>query len=565
MTAPATQFVDAEQDELRQVFLAELDAALATMEAALVELETQPGDAGLVETLFRAAHTVKGGAAMVGFAGMAEFAHALEDALVRLRDGTASAAPGTVTLLLHAVDALRAIGARASAGAGAVSADEHALLERLAAATVAAPAPTTAAAPSDSASPAPRADAVALPTRAQTVRVGLDRLDALLDRTGEVAVARARLLQVVAADAARGADALAAADELDRLLAGLQDEVMRLRLVPLGPTLRQHGRTVRDAATECDKLVRLEVAGGDVEVDAAIAEQLREPLLHLVRNAVDHGLELPAARQLAGKDPCGTVSIRAYRNAAHIVVEVADDGAGIDVARVTARARERGLLDPTATPNEAEAHELIFRPGFSTAGVVTSVSGRGVGMDVVRRSVSAVRGTVHVASAPGRGTTFTLRIPLTLAIVDGFVVGVGDESFVVPLDAVVECATLPAAALRDDGTGVLHLAGHPPIPLLHLRTMLPTSAPRAARESVVVVRHADTLLGLVADVLHGASSVVIKPLGAAFERLPGVAGSTILGSGRVALILDVSTLLDAARVERRAPSPAGASAPGASF
>jgi two-component system chemotaxis sensor kinase CheA len=325
----------------------------------------------------------------------------------------------------------------------------------------------------------------------------------------------------------------------------LQELVMKVRMVPLGRTFQPFARSVRDLAQATGKQVRLELAGEDVEVDTTLAELVRDPLTHLVRNALDHGLETPEARQAQGKSPTGTLALRAFHEAGSVVVQVSDDGAGLDRARVAARARAHGLLGPDEALEEAALLRLIFEPGFSTAERVTELSGRGVGLDVVRRNVEVLRGSLSVESTPGQGTTFTLRLPLTLSIIEGFSVGVGAETYVLPLEHVLECVELPADERPASRTGVLNLRGGP-LPFLRLREHFGLGGERPPRESVVVLRHGAGRAGLAVDLLLGQGQTVIKPLGQLCQGLPGLSGSTLLGDGRVALILDVPALLEQA-------------------
>jgi two-component system chemotaxis sensor kinase CheA len=290
--------------------------------------------------------------------------------------------------------------------------------------------------------------------------------------------------------------------------------------------------------------------GEDAEVDTSVAQHLRDPLTHMLRNAVDHGIETPDVRRRKGKDPVGTVTLSARHEGGGIVVRMTDDGAGLDRARILARARSRGMVRDGETPADADLLRLVLEPGFSTAEAVTDLSGRGVGLDVVRRSVEALRGSVSLESRPGEGTTLTLRLPLTLALIEGFSVGVADETYVVPLESVVECLELPADRHEADAAGVLSLRGEP-LPFLRLREFLAVPGAAPTRESVVVIRHDSGRAGVVVDALHGGGQAVIKPLGRVLRDVPGVSGSTILGNGRVGLILDVPVLLRQA-VERSA-------------
>jgi two-component system chemotaxis sensor kinase CheA len=367
----------------------------------------------------------------------------------------------------------------------------------------------------------------------------MDKLDAMLTMSGEIAVAQQRLQQQLHSNAPRE-EALFSAEELDRVLSELQERVMQLRLVELEPVFRPHVRTVRDIAASQGKVVRLVLEGEDVEVDASIVHQLRDPLLHMIRNAVDHGVESPPERLAAGKPECATILLRAAHERGAVVITVQDDGAGLRRDRILATARSRGLLADGYAPTEAELHALILQPGFSTAAEVTPLSGRGVGMDVVRQNVEGLRGSLSLHSEEGCGTTVTLRLPLTIAIIGGFLVGVGDERYVIPGDAIRECLAFTPEVTRD-GMGVVNVRGHA-LPYARLGTFFGISAPSVARENLVVVQHDGSQFGLVVDRLFGERQAVLKPLNRLFDRVPGVSGSTILGDGRVSLILDMGHL-----------------------
>lgn len=325
---------------------------------------------------------------------------------------------------------------------------------------------------------------------------------------------------------------------------------MSLRMVPVGPSLRRHRRTVRDMAAALGKRAHLVVQGEDAELDMSVVEHLRDPLTHMIRNALDHGIETPQEREAAGKDPVGRVTLRTASDAGSIVLEVSDDGRGLDRERILARARSLGLVEAQHEPAESRLDALIFADGFSTAEEVTDFSGRGVGMDVVRRNIEALRGTVQVTSRPGAGTTFSLRLPLTLAVIDGFVVEVAGEAYIFPLESVVETVGLPAEVDLDhrrhgdrNGSGMLSLRGRS-VGCVRLRRLLGVGGSPEGRESVIVARRQGERLGLVVDGLIGEQQTLIKPVPKLFRGLPGIAGSAILGNGRVAFILDVAELLD---------------------
>jgi len=356
-------------------------------------------------------------------------------------------------------------------------------------------------------------------------------------------------MQVLAGSRAGGSEAeLAAAEDLSRLLTTLHERVTEMRLVPIGPLFRQHVRTVRDLSATQSKLLRLVLEGEDVEVDATIVEQLRDPLTHLVRNAVDHGIEFPAARRDAGKDPCGTIVLHARHERGAVVVDIVDDGQGMSRDRILAKARERGLVTDADVLTDQQVFALSMAPGLSTAARITEISGRGVGMDVVRRNIESMRGSIEIISTEGKGTTVRLRLPLTVAIIDGFVVGVRGERYVIPVGAVVECITASDID-RDRAAGVIAVRGQslPYIRLRHLLSADCIQAPQAGgREAIVIVQAGEQQAGLVVDALLGETQAVIKPLAGLFNAVPGVSGTTIMNDGRVSLILDVAPLLELA-------------------
>ena len=507
MTAPEIPGLDLAL--VLQTFFAESRERLQDFEEAALALEARPGDAEALAEIFRAVHTIKGNAASLGFADLAAFCHELESALDTLRQARRAVTGEEIDTLLQAVDELRQRLDRAERGAADGDGKDGPARQRA----------------------------------GRTLRVDLRKLDRLLHLTGEIAVIHGRLTG--AAERGGGLDRqelLEVHGALDPLLGQLQERVTELRMVPVGPLFRQQGRAVHDLAAAQGKRVRLSLEGEEVEVDAAVIEQLGAPLTHLIRNAVDHGIERPEERRRAGKDPCGEIALRAFHAAGQVVVEVRDDGAGLDRARVEARARELGHGD-TAELADADLFQLLFEPGFSTAAAVTGVSGRGVGLDVVRRHAEALRGTVGLDGLPGRGAVFTLRIPLTLAIIEGLTVEAGGETFVLPLDRVVECVDLDAAeAERVRPSGLFHLRGTP-LPYLRLRELFALGGAAPRRENLVVVEGEGGLAGVAVDGLRGKSQTVIQPLGRLFRGIPGISGSAVLGNGRVALILDVSALL----------------------
>ncbi|MDC0713638.1 chemotaxis protein CheA [Stigmatella sp. ncwal1] len=532
-----------ELEKVHAVFLAEAEEQLATLEQELLALERAFGPEPL-QAVFRTIHTFKGSAASVGFNEAVELAHTLEDLLTLLETQAIMLYDGLGSLLLQAVDGLRErVGLTRSSdpSLGLPAAEVQGLLASLVRA--ARPAGFTGRAPpQERAKPAPETAA----PREHTLRVGLHRLDRMLDLTGEIAIARGRLATMLAqAHRYTPQQLLEAHGEGDRLYLDLQELVMKVRMVPIGRTFQPFGRTVRDLSLHLGKQIRWEVSGEDVEVDTTVAELIRDPLTHLVRNAVDHGLETPEVRQARGKDPTGTLAFRAFHEAGTIVIQVADDGAGLDRECIAARARTLGLIGPEESPDDGTLLRLILEPGFSTAERVTELSGRGVGMDVVKRNVDMLRGTVSVESTPGQGTTFSLRLPLTLSIIEGFSVAVGPQTYVIPLENVLECVELPVEECHPGRTGFVNLRGAA-LPYVRLREHFGLGGSAPSRENLVVIGHGRGVAGLAVDTLLGQGQTVIKPLGKFCQGLPGLAGSTLLGDGRVALILDVPALLQQA-------------------
>jgi two-component system chemotaxis sensor kinase CheA len=534
--------MEIDRSALIEVFLAESEEQLAMIEQMLLQLERQPGDLESQAVVFRAVHTLKGNALSLGFAALGRLAHAAEDLLEGLRRKKLAVAPDVVTLLLRARDGMREALEDAAAGHGEVRPAHDALLAELERRLAGDLTPTSAPA-----APQPHAGEVARPAVAAGLRVDVAKLDSLLALTGELAVARLRLDALLEALGPEGREALEAHRDAERLHGALQELVFQTRLVPLGPLLRQQQRAVRDLAAELGKQVELVIEGEDVEVDTSIVEPLRDALTHMVRNAVGHGIELPARRRELGKPAMGEVRLAARRDGSNVVVEVADDGGGLDPARIAARAVEMGLpLDPRAL-GERELLELVFLPGFSTADAVTGTSGRGVGMDVVRQNVERLRGSVRLDSRKGSGTAVALRLPLTIAMIEALRVGVAGETYVVALDDVVECLDMPAIKAAAGGSGGLLELRERPLPFLRLRSALAATSEAPRRENVVVVRDDQGEAGLAVDEVLGSGPAVVRPLGRLLRGVPGIAGSVILGGGEVALLLDVPALLRRAR------------------
>ncbi|HEY0142476.1 MAG TPA: chemotaxis protein CheA [Thermoanaerobaculia bacterium] len=525
-------------EELMRTFTAEVEENLATMEEALLALERRPDDEETINTVFRMAHSVKGSAACVGYDLLASFAHEAEELLDKVRDGRIRAGANVVSALLLGVDALREIVASGTSR-NALTEEEEVVLDAI---RLLAKNDTGAAEAIEGARRAARRMRKQHHT-ARTVRIETDRIDRMVDLSGELAISRGRLRQLLEALPVEiGQPLLEAYSESDRHFMDLQELVMKTRMVPVGSLFGAYHRSVRDLARERGKIALLSVSGEDVEIDHGVADKLRDPIAHMIRNSVDHGIETPEERMAAGKPPSGRITVSASHESGMIVIRVSDDGSGVDREAVLARARAAGLIGETQMLSDAETLGLLFRPGFSTAEAIDDVSGRGVGMDVVKRNIEALHGSITIESMERVGTTVTTRLPLTLAIIEGFGVRVGEEDYVVPLPLVTECMQLPADSDRQSDRGVLDLRGEP-VPFVRLGRILGSEAPPSVRENVVIIECGGTRAGIAVDHLTGQSQIVVKPMSELFRALPGISGSAILGNGNVALILDVPQLI----------------------
>ncbi len=674
--------------QFHQTFFDESFEGLDAMEAGLLGLDG--ADADLVNTIFRAAHSIKGGAGTFGFPEVAAFTHVAEELLDDLRSGKREATPQLADVLLRAVDALRGMLTRARHGEPARDAESDAVLDDLRSQLTGAPSapqpsagtevalappaatgwdvvfrphpqllrtgndplrllrelealgpltvepeierlpalqaldpescvlgwrlrldapvsraavtavfewieddcelavepimscsnepetaaaspvqqialvpPRAAMAPAAAAASGPLAPAA--PTRARVVagrgdaeagsiRVGTDKIDQLINTVGELVITQSMLSQLGERFEPALLEALRAGlVQLERNTRELQESVMRIRMLPIGTVFHRFPRLVHDLGGKLGKQVRLDLHGADTELDKTVLEKIGDPLVHLVRNAIDHGLESPERRRAAGKPEVGTLRLNAFHRGGSIVIEIADDGAGLDRDAIVRKAVERGLIADGSSLDDAAVAELIFQPGFSTAAVTTDVSGRGVGMDVVRRNVIALNGHVGVRSRPGEGTTFTITLPLTLAIIDGLTALVGGESYIVPLVAIVESLQLkPGQVNRVGSGGEVFRFRDSWLPIVRLHALFGCAdAITEPIEGIVVVAEGDgRRVGLLVDALAGQQQAVIKSLDAHYRRIEGVSGATILGDGSVALIVDVPGL--ARLAQRRA-------------
>jgi two-component system chemotaxis sensor kinase CheA len=534
---------DFDREAILASFLVESEEGLDLMEQVLVQMEASPSDPELLHSIFRVAHSIKGNATSLELAHLAAFAHVIEDLLDVFREQQVLPSPDLISLLLRAVDELRAMLLAAKAGSSELTAQQQKLRKEIAieVGKRSKRVVTTGTIPEEFGS-VTKVDS--LPgANHRTLRADVDKLDRMLDLTGEIVIAQGRLRRMIEKlGTPQGRAILEMHREAERMYMDLQSEVMSIRMVPVGPLFRQFVRSVRDLARSHGKMARLEVVGGDVEVDTTVLEQLKDPLLHLVRNAVDHGLEKPALRESQGKQGCGIIRLTAAHSGGNIVVTLQDDGAGLDRARILDKARRLGLVSDKDEIRDQDLYQLVFQAGFSTAESVSDLSGRGVGLDVVRRNIDTLRGTVEITSAPGKGTTITLRLPLTLAIIEGFSVKVGSETFIVPLEHVTECTELPAVDRSPEASGILSLRGTA-LPYVRLRKIFHIAGHTPKKENIVIVKINEFHAGIAVDELLGGMQTVVKPLGRALKGISGIAGSTVLGDGRVGLILDVPSLM----------------------
>ncbi len=672
MSIDMAQFVDA--------FLEESFEGLERMETELLALDG--GDPETLNTIFRCAHSIKGGAGTFGFGAISEFTHGVETLLDRMRNGEQEAAPETVNLLLRAVDILRAQlhaardggeadaaevaevrtlieahlddaapaagvpGASANGGSGGGTASNNSgggngprgwriqfrphadlmrtgndplrmfeVLEELGRLTVHCetdrlpdsaeafdpegcylawtlelegdatrdqieevfewvedecdlvidPLEAAPAAPDESSAPEPGADA-ATPTRPEpaakssggsargaessSMRVNTGKIDALIDMVGELVITQSMLTDIseqleedpsqMEAQIERLRTGLA---ELERNTRELQESVMGIRMVPIAQVFNRFPRLVHDISGQLGKQIELTLKGEYTEIDKTVMEHLGDPLVHLVRNAVDHGIEMPDERAASGKPETGQVSLEAYHRGGNVVIEIRDDGKGMDADRILAKARDAGIVGPNQQLDRHEILQLIFEPGLSTADQVSDLSGRGVGMDVVKKNIRGLGGNVELESEPGKGSRLTIRLPLTLSIMDGQLLKIGDETFVIPLIAIVESLqTQPESVKQAFGKLPLYRLRDEYIPIVDLAALFGRAepSPLPERALLVVAEADDQRVALRVDDLLGQQQVVIKTLETNFRKVPGTAGATILGDGQVALILDVA-------------------------
>lgn len=642
--------------QFHQTFFEESVEGLDVMEAGLLGLDTGAVDSDTVHAIFRAAHSIKGGAGTFGFTAIASFTHAMETLLDEVREGRRGVTQELVDVLLQSVDCLRAMLAAAQGGEDFEQGQATELQQRMEAMLDQAPAGeapneadkvavaqsgrwqiafrphdhmlrtgndpllmfrelealgklevtadiealpafteldpeachlawrlelTTeaplekireifewveddcdlqieplvdAAAPAAAAGDTPDAPAQAkqrAPAENSSIRVSIDKVDALINMVGELVITQSMIGSVDGSLEEFDANRLEKLREgltlLERNTRELQESVMRIRMVPISFAFSRFPRMVRDISQQFNKKIEFKTSGEQTELDKTVMEKIGDPLVHLVRNALDHGIELPEARLAKGKPEAGTLHLNAYHQGGNIVIEISDDGAGLDRERILAKARARGLIEDDASLSDEQIHELIFQPGFSTAESVSDLSGRGVGMDVVRRNIRALGGSVEVRAVQDQGTTFTIKLPLTLAILDGQLVRVGSEIYIIPLVSIVESLQVrPEHINAIAGKADLYRVRDEYIPIIALHALfgVPTDNTRIEDGLLVVIEGDGQKVGLFVEELLAQQQVVIKSLKTNFRPVEGISGATILGNGDVGLILDVAGLVN---------------------
>jgi len=589
MSAQHPMFTD-EMKEIVESFVVETKEIFENLGNQILEIEKRPEDKELINSIFRAVHTVKGTSGFLSFEQMSLLAHRFEDVLNKLRRQELKYDPSMLEVMLEAFDLMKVLMKQVmdnnieeidlssiisklsalSSGAKPESATpkephaEHS--EQIESSQSVVPdvaqqedsvakksSPTET--PAHQASQAQKLDKVV----DSTIRVDVGRLDHLMNLVGELVLGRNRLSQIVTtAEDNHGSEDFTRQlnetnSQIDFITTELQTAVMKTRMVQIGRVFNRFPRLVHDIAREFSKEIDLVIEGEETELDKSIIEEISDPLVHLIRNAADHGVESPDVRESLGKPRRGTIHLSAGHEGNHIVIEIQDDGAGIDPEKIKRKALEKGIItqEDAAEMKPEDTYAIIFIPGFSTAQKVSSVSGRGVGMDVVKTNITKLNGIISVESTVGKGTKFTLKLPLTLAIIQGLLVGVGSETFAIPLSSVLEVVhTEKKIVATVHGRSVIRLR-EIVLPLVEISEILevPGRDESAQRFHTVVVGIGTHKFGIVVDKLIGQKEIVIKPLGAYLKNIPGIAGSTILGDGRVIMILDAAELLRLAQKE----------------
>lgn len=546
----------ARDPELVRDFVVESREHLAAVEESLLALEQDPANSEPLHSAFRGFHTIKGLAGFLEFTAVQEVAHEVETLLDLARNQEISVTPDLIDLILKAADYLKAAIGQVDASLdgsplGSFADNRNLVWMLRMAATNAGEDSAAGAGPSNAGArqlsgASPGADgspAGSLDGRA--IKVDTEKLDHLVDMVGEMVIAQSLLRHDPDLALNRNPRLQRTLSLLTGITSEVQKTAMGLRVVTIGTLFRRMGRLVRDLSRKTGKQVELVTAGEDTELDRQIVEELADPVMHMIRNSIDHGLETPEERIAAGKSPTGRILLSASHQSGQIVIQIADDGRGLNREKILQRGLERGLVAPGASLADADLYNLIFEPGFSTAERVTEVSGRGVGMDVVKKNITRMRGKVEVASQPGLGTTFTLKLPLTLAIIDGLVVSVGSQRYIIPIYSVVEMLRPSREAVSsapEHGEMVLVRDSLLPVIRLHERFGVEARAHHPSDGLLVVAEQEGKRFSVLVDEFVGKQEVVIKSLGPMFRHVRGISGGAILGDGRVGLILDLETI-----------------------
>lgn len=544
----------AQDPELVGDFVVESREHLDSIEGRLLVLEQNPGEMETIHAVFRSFHTIKGLAGFLEFTPIRDVAHEVETLLDLARDSKLVITPAVVDVVLESADylkqAINMVEAGLSGGDVCLVPADKGLLRRITKCfappeAVVEASTSTEAAPSAEVAPEPAIAARAAAHKApdsSSVRVETAKLDYLMDMVGEMVIAQSLIRHNPSLAQVQDPRLAGDLSQLARITSDVQRTAMDMRMIPIGQLFQRTGRMVRDLSRKAGKRVELETIGEDTELDKTIAEELSDPLLHMVRNSIDHGIEPPDLRAASGKDPVARVKLAAYHNGGQIIIEISDDGRGLDREKILNKAMRNGLIEAGTHLSDNEVFNLIFEPGFSTAEQVTDISGRGVGMDVVRKHVQKLRGRIEIQSKPGQGTTFLLRLPLTLAIIEGLVVKVGREQYIVPIFAVKELfRPAPEALSTIHGKDEMVLVRGRLLPVVRLYKQFGVK-PKAEDPCdglLLVAESQEKTFCLLVDELVGKQEVVIKSLGERLKNIEGIAGGAILGDGRVGLILDM--------------------------
>lgn len=551
-----------EMQDLIQDFIVESEEIIESLDQDLVEPESRKQDYDLLNQIFRSAHTIKGSSSFLGFDKLSTLTHQAEEILNKLRKGEMAVTQEIMDILLEFVDTTKKLLEEIKQGDDSVSIDE--LVKKLKLANEGKLTGKSKETDAPAKKPKKKEDPAQIKkaTKAieQTIRVDVSRLDSLMNLVGELVLGRNRIFQI-SGDLEKKYEGDYLIEQLNEtssqiglITTELQLAVMKTRMVPVGKVFNKFPRVVRDLCRDMKKDIELNISGEDTELDKSVVEEISDPLMHMIRNAVDHGIEDPAERAKKGKPKKGQVWLNAYHEGNHIVIEIKDDGKGMDPDKIKEKALEKEVVSPDElkTLNREEIFSLIFKPGFSTADKVTDVSGRGVGMDVVKTNIEKLNGIISIESEPGVGSTFKLKLPLTLAIIQALLVEVSGEIYAIPLVSVIETVRINEEEIHSfEGREVLKLRDSV-LSLVRLDEVFDLEGSFSTDMYVVVVALAEKRLGLVVDKLVGQEEIVIKSLGEYLSGNVGIAGATIMGDGKVRLIIDVSGIMEiAAKMPRR--------------